>query len=1431
MLKTFCVVMYMIVSSYNLAENLFRIVMEQIIILTPSIKTLIMKEKLTFRYLKLLIAAVLVTNSALAQMVISTNTTWSSNQILTQDVVVNAGATLTINPGVLVQAVFVDVDNNSIGDVGITVNGKLNIKGTVCSPVKFEPYQATTNMNYWEGIVINSLTNNDSLRYFEMKYANRGLEVQSQATVHGAKIRYCPKGVYNTSTGNLTLNSSRIHLNGGSGIFNSDGSVNVINSRIDHNGRFGITNSSGSMTMSFCDVDSNTWGGIYIGGVGNNDIQNSTILGNTGSGVEISEWKFLNELPSIGTNEGIPTIVATNNNIIGNASTSYQLTQAETNAFGTIPNWGVPCNGSSDFSPINSPSATYEIPIGGLSYYSSKTSRFSCGCGQTIYHLRNAYTGGTIAAWQYTGGTVCANSSNDYTNTNVFVNNTFVPTDKFFMIGAGANGSRYTSTNTVHRITIGGYEVYSSVGNSTTFNFTNNYWGVVVGVNNLVKDVNTANINYAGYSPVTFANAHSNIPDGSPVVNLGPDGAICQGNTLTLDAQNSGASFTWSTGATTQTISVNSAGSYFVTVNNGCGIKKDTINITVNPLPGTASAPSGQTLLCQNASNSNYVTSGSSNATSYAWSVSPVSAGIISGTGTTGAMDWDPSFSGTATITVKGVNSCGQSTSGATVNVTINPIAATPGAISGSSVVCAGAPYTYSVVNDPGALSYTWTLPSGWSGSSTSNTINTTATSNAGTITVIANNNCGSSSAATLTVSSGSISQPGTISGNSSVCMGTSQTFSVAPVAGASSYNWTLPSGWSGSSSTNSITATVGSNSGTVSVAASNACGTTAASSFSVTSNSLPAINTSGATSICAGSSTTLTASGAGTYSWMPGSLSGASVSVSPSSNTTYTVTGTDANGCIATQTAAVTINALPVISTSGSSTVCAGSTTTSLSASGGAVYSWMPGNINGSAITVSPTGTTTYTVTGIEAVNGCSNTATATITVNALPNISATGGATVCASQTANLFASGGTSYNWSPAAGLSSTTGSVVAATPASTTTYTVTGLGSNGCSNTATVTVTVTPQPNIQISAPTAVCLGSSASLQATGASSYSWMPGGLSGSSVSVSPSANTSYTVTGTDNGCSSTQTILLTVNQLPAVTTNADMTICAGNSASLTASGATVYSWMPGSLSGASVPVSPAGNTTYTVTGTDGNGCASTSAVNVAIENVVVSANGITVCEDSTATLSASGAATYTWNPGNLSGSSVSVNPVSTTTYTVVGTSALGCTATTTAMVTIDALAAPIINASGTSLSIANTTLAIQWYLNGNPIAGATSSAYNALVNGNYTVCVTNANNCQGCSAASVVSSVGINESVSAVELKVVPNPNNGIFSLKGSVNNENVQILIVDILGNEIQAIDLGSVNGEFTQPLNLASQADGLYFVKLKTSNGEVVRKMIKD
>ncbi|HQC59119.1 MAG TPA: hypothetical protein PK701_00090, partial [Bacteroidales bacterium] len=171
------------------------------------------------------------------------------------------------------------------------------------------------------------------------------------------------------------------------------------------------------------------------------------------------------------------------------------------------------------------------------------------------------------------------------------------------------------------------------------------------------------------------------------------------------------------------------------------------------------------------------------------------------------------------------------------------------------------------------------------------------------------------------------------------------------------------------------------------------------------------------------------------------------------------------------------------------------------------------------------------------------------------------------------------------------------------------------------------------------PSSICSGSSTTLSASGASTYSWTDGtnNYTGNSINVSPTSNTTYTVTGTIGTCSATATVSVTVNPSPSLTVNATpSSICQGNNATLSASGASTYSWTDGTnnYSGNSITVTPTVNTTYTVTGTIGT-CSATATVSVTVNaapSLTVNATDNQLCTGESATLTANGANTYNWS-------------------------------------------------------------------------------------------------------------------------------------------------------------------------------------------------------
>ena len=434
---------------------------------------------------------------------------------------------------------------------------------------------------------------------------------------------------------------------------------------------------------------------------------------------------------------------------------------------------------------------------------------------------------------------------------------------------------------------------------------------------------------------------------------------------------------------------------------------------------------------------------------------------------------------------------------------------------------------------------------------------------------------------------------------------------------GAVNYTWSPDTGLSSTtgSSTNA-SPPLGINTYTVMGTDANGCVNYA--STTITVNPGPTLSVISNASICYGNSTIINASSGNviSYAWSPGSgLSsdtGASVTVSPSVSLTYTVTGTNSCGS-ATGIVLVTVKPLPSFVVIASTTfLCPDSTCTIAVAGNTTSYIWSPSESLSTSIginvTASPTVTTIYNIIG---TNSCGTyTVNIQISVGTIPTIYPGNNATICSGATANLNVSGATSYIWAPSDGLNFTVGSSVQANPNNTTTYTITGITSCG-SSIGILTVSVLPSPVLVVTGNATICLGYSTLLSASGAASYNWSPAtGLdaaTGPTVISSAQSNTTYNVTGTSiEGCTSSESITVKVNNNPSIDAGINVTIVLGETATLQGSGGITYIWSPsGNLScincqttGASPPVS----TTFYLMVTDDNGCTGTDSVRVSVK-------------------------------------------------------------------------------------------------------------------------------------------------------------------------------------------------------------------------------------
>lgn len=570
---------------------------------------------------------------------------------------------------------------------------------------------------------------------------------------------------------------------------------------------------------------------------------------------------------------------------------------------------------------------------------------------------------------------------------------------------------------------------------------------------------------------------------------------------------------------------------------------------------------------------------------------------------------------------------------------------------------------------------------------------------------------------------------------------------------------------------------------------------------------------------ICPGISTTLTGGGAVTYTWNPGNLSGTNVSVSPAVTTTYTVTGMDAAGCTKTATILITVTGqLPLVTSANPTTICQGASST-LNVSGANTYTWQPGNLSGSTVTVNPTTNTTYTVTGTNAL-GCTGSAVVNVNVIDLSSLTITQTGTNCVDTlTASVSGGGpltGAKYYirdtdpWSTLNNTNAmtavfgapnfTTLSFAAANPAtifspSTQFVFLEGSDGNAIALNAYITSNITTIENW-------VNAGGRLFLNAAPNSggNMNWGFGGVVLNYNSAQSSVNavnpahpifigpftpvtTAYTggsyshahITG------GTTTPLLTgggVNVLTELVWGAGRVMFGGitspNFHTPAIEAQNLWQNIISYVSGGSGPsytylwsnsaVTPSIGSlvagVYTVTVTS-SGCSSTATYNYAPVPppiVVATANPSVVCNGQSTLITASGANTYTWMPGNLSGAAITVTPSTTTTYTVTGTGVGGCTNTATVTVTntgiipVSATGTPATICPGGSATM-NATGANTYVWNPGAINGATA-VVSPGTNTIYTVTGTNTVGCTGTATVSVNTSPNPN-----VTASVAPSP------------------------------------------------------------------------
>jgi ELWxxDGT repeat protein len=833
-------------------------------------------------------------------------------------------------------------------------------------------------------------------------------------------------------------------------------------------------------------------------------------------------------------------------------------------------------------------------------------------------------------------------------------------------------------------------------------------------------------------------------------VNPLPNAAIamvnnCNSTTLTASG---GATYTWSGGSapTAAINTISATGTYNVTVSNANGCSTTASQVVT--MPNVTEVVFGALSGC----GSTVLTANNIAGATYAWS----------GGNTPNAATNTVTATGTYTVTITS-NGCTLST---TRSVVVHPLPTA--SITSASPTCNNGA---SVLTAAGGTSYTWSA-----GHSTTTATNTVNGSGSYTVTVTSANGCSSTTAFVVNA----VPSP-LISGHTTSC-GT---------VSLKAYYANNPSGgtyaWSGGSTPNTD-ANAFTTSGIYTVTATSTASCAATASVTITINPAPTVSIAGNAVSCGNA--VLTASGGVSYRWSNGlSPNAASNTVTNVAN--YTVTVTNANGCTATTSFAVTaINAAVNPTVTGNATGC---TSTTLTAGGGNTYAWSGGSAPTSNINTFTT-SGTYTVT-ITRSNGCSATALRAISVGGtvMPMITTSNNPT-CTGLT--LTTNGGSSYAWS-GGGVAATkavatsgtytvtvttatcgtgTASITVSTTAPTVTiavpatncnsatltanststgsfswsnsetnatntvlnaqiYTVTMTADNKCTATASKVVTIS---NVQanISGVNSAC--GTLTLTASGGTSYAW-----SGSGTTAAKTITTSgtYTVTATTGTCTATASKIVTIYANPTATIASSAVSCgvATLTATPTPAGTYTYTWPVGRNTVTTATNTVAIGGIYNVTVTDANGCTGATSFNLTLPNTSVGISGVTSgCGSVSLTAYGNGnASTYAWSGG---GTGVVKAITTSGTYTVTITTGT-CTATASQTVTINPAATATITSNTTACNSLSLTASGGAYYAWSGGTAPTAAINTAIVTGTYTVTVTNSAGC----TASTTRAVTIN--------------------------------------------------------------------------------------
>ncbi|UTW66827.1 T9SS type A sorting domain-containing protein [bacterium SCSIO 12643] len=470
---------------------------------------------------------------------------------------------------------------------------------------------------------------------------------------------------------------------------------------------------------------------------------------------------------------------------------------------------------------------------------------------------------------------------------------------------------------------------------------------------------------------------------------------------------------------------------------------------------------------------------------------------------------------------------------------------------------------------------------------------------------------------------------------------------------------------------------------------------------------------------ICEGDAAILYANTNGQLNWNVGV--GNNIQLYPQTTSEYFVTSTGTNGCQSKDSIEVIVHSNPVIFTASTPTICDGDSV-QLNAISNGVVNWNVGV--GSSVMVSPATTTTYYATATNAF-GCITEDSSTVVVNPNPTLSIAGTAPICMGDSIDLIANSNANIQWNTG------TGSVIRVSPQQNTMYYVTATDNSGCIRLDSVEVTVWNLPGLNIAPVNPICLGESATIQANSNESLVWNTGATN-SSIAVSPSVNTTYSVIATDaNGCVNSDSIHLTVWPKPTLNVNASDTICEGDSVLLSATSNAASVWDVG---GNPVYASPTSSTHYFVTATNNYGCTTMDSTLIVVHvKPQLSVNSVApICVGQSVVLhaNATSATSVSWNAGV--GNTVVINPSNSGVYKATATSIHGCETSDSVWVTVHPL--PTLNINNVTPVCYGQPVTLSAISNGNVTWNLGAGNPTQVTLGNSTYGTATATNVHGCS-------------------------------------------------------------------------------------------------